>query len=201
MDIFKEVKERANILKVCDVLGIKVNKNYKCLCPFPSHKEKTPSFSISTTKDIFCCFGCGKKGDVITLVQELLNITPLQAAIYINDNLGLGIQFNKNHFTTYEERKKYNVLLNKYKEKRTREKYFNEKENKTFQTLCNYLHLLEHWKELKDINDERYIEALQQTDKIEYWLDEIFINGTDEDKKWFLNTNGKVVKEYARKLE
>lgn len=201
MDIFKEVKERADILKVCDVLGIKLDRNHKTICPFPDHEEKTPSFSISVSKNIFCCFGCDRKGDCITLVQELLNITPLQAALYINDHLELGIETNRKSFETYKEKKRYDILLNRYNEKRTRERYFQKKENETFQILCNYLHLLENWKELNNWEDERYIEALQQIDKIEYWLDEIFIYGTKEDKKWFLSTNGKVVKEYARKLE
>lgn len=197
MDIFKEVKSRVNILKICYILGIKLDKNYKALCPF--HKEKTPSFSVLPSKNIFCCFGCGKKGDSITLVSELLNISQLEAAKYINENLGLGIETNIKKYQTKEEKKKYDALLNEYEQKRKKREYFKEKENHTFQILCDYFHLLKHYKELKDINNEDYIESLQQIDKIEYYID-FFINGTEKDKKWFLNTNGKVVKEYARKL-
>ena len=58
MDIFEQAKNRISILDVCNLLGIKLNRNYKCLCPF--HKEKTPSFSIHPDKNIFCCFGCGR---------------------------------------------------------------------------------------------------------------------------------------------
>ena len=61
MNIFEEVKNRAKIIDVCDLLGIKLNRNYKCLCPFPNHKEKTPSFSVLPDKNIFFCFGCGEK--------------------------------------------------------------------------------------------------------------------------------------------
>lgn len=42
--------------------------NYIGLCPF--HSEKTPSFSVSPSKGIFKCFGCGKGGNLITFVQE-----------------------------------------------------------------------------------------------------------------------------------
>ena len=56
MDIFKEVKSRVKIVDVCNLLGIKLNRNYKCLCPF--HREKTPSFSVHPEKNIFSCFGC-----------------------------------------------------------------------------------------------------------------------------------------------
>ena len=56
MDIFKEIKRRTDILKVCDLLGIKLNRSHMAVCPF--HKEKTPSFSISNSKQIYKCFGC-----------------------------------------------------------------------------------------------------------------------------------------------
>lgn len=58
-NIFQEVKARADIMKVCDLLGIKLNKSNKCLCLF--HKEKTPSFSVSKDKQIFYCFSCNKR--------------------------------------------------------------------------------------------------------------------------------------------
>ncbi|HZK61069.1 MAG TPA: DNA primase, partial [Anaerovoracaceae bacterium] len=42
--------------------------SYKALCPF--HQEKTPSFSVSESKGIFKCFGCGKNGDAIAFIEE-----------------------------------------------------------------------------------------------------------------------------------
>lgn len=52
MNKIQEVKERADIVRVAEYFGIKK----KQCCPF--HKEKTPSFSISQSKQIFKCFGC-----------------------------------------------------------------------------------------------------------------------------------------------
>jgi len=43
--------------------------NYQGLCPF--HHEKTPSFSVSPTKQIFHCFGCGKGGNVFRFIMEI----------------------------------------------------------------------------------------------------------------------------------
>ena len=46
--------------------------NFSGCCPF--HNEKTPSFMVSPTKQIFKCFGCGKGGNVFTFVQEIERI-------------------------------------------------------------------------------------------------------------------------------
>lgn len=46
----------------------KSGQNWKGLCPF--HQEKTPSFMVSQSKQIFHCFGCGAGGDVITFLLK-----------------------------------------------------------------------------------------------------------------------------------
>ena len=69
MNLIKEVKERVDIVDVARAYGINVNRNNKALCCF--HNEKTPSLSFHKEKQIFKCFGCGKGGDVISLVSEL----------------------------------------------------------------------------------------------------------------------------------
>ncbi len=189
MSLIREVKERADIVKVAEHYGMKLNRAYKCVCPF--HKEKTASFSISPQKQIWKCFGCGKGGDVISLVSELLNINALESAKSINYTLGLGLDTDKP--SNYLE-------INKYKKKRKTEEMFKEWENKTFQLLCDYLHLLWKWEEEKapkspeeDVN-ELFIEAMHNRDYIEYLIDEIFINGTNKDKIWFWKYEKKVVK-------
>lgn len=180
MSLIREVKERANIVKVAELYGMKLNRAYKCVCPF--HKEKTASLSISPQKQIWKCFGCGKGGDVISLVSELLNINALEAAKSINNTLGLGL--DPNHKNTYFE-------INKYKEKRKTEEMFKQWENKTFQLLCDYLHLLWKWEEekapknIEEDPNELFVEAMHNKDYVEYLIDEIFINGTNKDKIWF----------------
>jgi DNA primase len=46
--------------------------NYIGLCPF--HNEKTPSFTVSSEKQIFKCFGCGVGGDAISFVSKIENL-------------------------------------------------------------------------------------------------------------------------------
>ena len=51
----------------------RAGSNYKGCCPF--HNEKTPSFIVSETKQIFTCFGCGARGDAIEFVKRFYNIS------------------------------------------------------------------------------------------------------------------------------
>lgn len=74
------------ILSAADIVSVvgdyvKLTKrgvNHFGCCPF--HDEKTPSMSVSQSKGIFKCFGCGKGGDVITFVQEVEHIPWHEAA-------------------------------------------------------------------------------------------------------------------------
>ena len=50
----------------------RVWSNFSCCCPF--HKEKTPSFIVSPTKQYFKCFWCWKGGNVINFIQEIERI-------------------------------------------------------------------------------------------------------------------------------
>ncbi len=189
MSLIREVKERANIVKVAELYGLKLNRAYKCVCPF--HKEKTASLSISPQKQIWKCFGCGKGGDSISLVSELLNINALEAAKSINYTLGLGLDPNQK--SNYFE-------INKYKNKQKTEEIFKKWENKTFQLLCDYLHLLWKWEEeyapknMEEDPNDLFVEAMHNKDYIDYLIETIFINGTNEDKIWFWKHEKKVVR-------
>ncbi len=74
-----EIKSRCNIVDVIgQVVTLKrAGSNFKGRCPF--HNEKTPSFVVSETKQIFTCFGCGATGDVIAFVQKYYQLDFMQA--------------------------------------------------------------------------------------------------------------------------
>lgn len=61
------VKSAAEIVDVVsDFIELKrEGSNLVSTCPFPEHNEKTPSFKVSKSKQIYKCFGCGKSGDAI----------------------------------------------------------------------------------------------------------------------------------------
>jgi DNA primase len=69
-DTIEEVKQRADILDVISehVVLRKRGKDYLGLCPF--HDEKSPSFSVSPTKQLYYCFGCNAGGNAITFLKE-----------------------------------------------------------------------------------------------------------------------------------
>ena len=70
-DTIEEVKQRADIVDVISehVVLRKRGKDFVGLCPF--HDEKTPSFSVSPTKQMYYCFGCNAGGNAIKFLMEL----------------------------------------------------------------------------------------------------------------------------------
>ena len=73
--------------------------NYTACCPF--HDEKTPSFSVSPSKGIFKCFGCGKAGSAVTFVQLHENISYVEALKYLAKKYG--IEVNERELTEEEQ--------------------------------------------------------------------------------------------------
>ncbi len=79
-DDIEAVKERTNIVAlVGQFLTLKKSGHDSMtgICPF--HQEKTPSFSVSPSKGVFYCFGCGKGGDAITFLRELESLSYVEA--------------------------------------------------------------------------------------------------------------------------
>ncbi|MEE3002826.1 MAG: DNA primase [Pseudomonadota bacterium] len=65
----------------------KFGANYKACCPF--HNEKTPSFSVSSSKQLYHCFGCGASGNIITFAMKYNNIDFVAAVEMIARDTGL----------------------------------------------------------------------------------------------------------------
>ncbi|MEH7254745.1 CHC2 zinc finger domain-containing protein, partial [Neobacillus niacini] len=70
----------------------KQGRNYFGLCPF--HGENSPSFSVSSDKQIYHCFGCGAGGNVFSFLMELEGITFLEAAVKLAEKANIDLQVN-----------------------------------------------------------------------------------------------------------
>lgn len=81
--LLEEIKSRIDIVEfISDYVPLKKSgQNYKGLCPF--HSEKTPSFMVSPTKQIFHCFGCGAGGNAVSFLIKHDNLSFSEAVRYL----------------------------------------------------------------------------------------------------------------------
>ncbi|GMT42218.1 MAG: DNA primase [bacterium] len=90
-DVIERVKNAVDIVEVISsYLPLKKSgANYAALCPF--HTEKTPSFSVSRTKQIFHCFGCGEGGNAISFVMKYENLPFTETLNMLADRAGISL--------------------------------------------------------------------------------------------------------------
>jgi DNA primase len=87
----QELVARADVV---DVVGrhVQLKKggaNFMGLCPF--HGEKSPSFSVSPTKQFYHCFGCGKNGNVISFMMEFQGMSFIEAVKDLAQSMGMPV--------------------------------------------------------------------------------------------------------------
>jgi DNA primase len=101
MPVTNESKEQLkSSVDIVDVISdyIEVKKagaNFKANCPF--HGEKTPSFVISPSKQIYHCFGCGVGGDVFKFVQEYEKLEFTEAVEKVASRHNFTLQYTNDH--------------------------------------------------------------------------------------------------------
>ncbi len=83
---------------IVDVIGASIplkrnGANFVALCPF--HREKTPSFNVSSQRQSFHCFGCQKGGDVFTWVREYENLGFMEAVRRLAQRANIPLEFEQ----------------------------------------------------------------------------------------------------------
>jgi len=87
--LLEEILERTDILDVVSqhVTLRKTGRNYTGLCPF--HKEKTPSFTVSTEKQIYYCFGCHEGGNAVHFLSKIEHTSFHETIEALADHYGI----------------------------------------------------------------------------------------------------------------
>jgi len=111
----QEIKDRLDIVEVVgDFVSLKRSgSSYKALSPFSS--EKTPSFFVSPSKQIFKCFSTGKGGDAIEFLKEVESLSYIEAIKYLGEKYGIEINETDNDYNTNNDKESLLIILNKSK--------------------------------------------------------------------------------------
>lgn len=90
----ESVRERTDLVKIVGgYLTLKKagHDSLVGLCPF--HTEKTPSFSVSPSKQVYYCFGCGAGGDAVRFLQGVENLTFVEAVERLAKEAGVTLRY------------------------------------------------------------------------------------------------------------
>ena len=170
MNLFETVKASVSVPDAAKMYGLRPNHHGMVRCPF--HEDRHPSLKLNEV--YFYCFGCGATGDVIDLTARLFALSPYEAARKLAADFG--IDPDKPPSAAALAKPKHPMI-----------RAFREDERYCQRVLCDYLHLLEDWKvryapkSMDDDYDDRFVEACQMLNSIEYLAD-ILTVGTLEQR-------------------
>lgn len=187
MNVFEAVKQNVTTRSAAVFYGIPVSRNGMARCPF--HDDKNPSMKVDRR---FHCFGCQTDGDVIDFTSLLFDLSSKEAALKLAEDFSVGFDAGRHD---PPDRKPVRMKIRE-------EQRYHQAEQKCFLVLCDYLHLLEHWKieyapkQPEDTWHPLFVEALQQQCYIEYLLD-ILLTGSIVERAALIAEHGKEV----RKIE
>ena len=110
-DTVNKILDAAQIVDVVgDFVTLKKRgANHIACCPF--HNEKTPSFSVSASKGIYKCFGCGKSGTAVGFVMEHENLTYVEALKYLAKKYHIEVIEKEESAEEIAQRQKHESLL------------------------------------------------------------------------------------------
>ena len=160
MTLFELVKQAVCVPEAATYYGLQVSRNRMVCCPF--HNDQHPSMKLN--EQYFYCFGCGATGDVIDLVARLFGLNSYEAAQKLAQDFGI-------------DPDKPPAAAALPKPERPLLKVYRQEEVRCLRVLCDYLHLLECWKVQhapktpEEDLDDRFVEACQMLDYVEYLAD------------------------------
>ena len=169
MTMYETIKAASSVKQAAEHYGLKVSRNGMACCPF--HNDRHPSLKLND--EYFFCFGCGAKGDVIDFVARLFDLGSYEAVQRLAADLGISTEPGR-------------PVAASHKPKHPYIRQFREDEMLCFRVLTDYLHLLEDWKVRyapktpDDALDDRFVDACQMIDYIEYLADVLTVGDLEE---------------------
>lgn len=169
MNIFETAKAAVPVRQAAEHYGLKVNRIGMACCPF--HHDRHPSLKLN--EEYFFCFGCGATGDVIDFAARLFDLGSYEAAQRLAVDFGISTEPGQS-------------VAVPHKPKHPHIRQLREDEMLCFRVLTDYLHLLEDWKvwyapKMPDDDlDDRFVEACQMLDRIEYLTDILTVSDLEE---------------------
>ena len=90
-DLIEKLRDSNDIVEIIGRHTILKSSGRSCmgLCPFPSHKEKSPSFSVSQDKQLYHCFGCGKSGNLYSFLRDYYGYSFVESIEYLAKRSGI----------------------------------------------------------------------------------------------------------------
>lgn len=192
MALFDAVKDAVTVREAAEHYGIAVDRTGKACCIF--HDDKHPSMKVD---DRYHCFACGADGDVIDFTAQLFGIGLKEAAER------LAIDFNITH--DYERREVSFPPRSPVKVKRSLLQRLKTYQNENYRALCSYFRLLRQWevefapKQPEDEWHPLFMEAIQNSTRVEYLLDELQ-GCTPEEAKALIADNKNEIARYAGRV-
>lgn len=136
----QQITSRIDIIDIINEF-IRLKKrgsNYLGLCPF--HNEKTPSFTVSPSKEIYKCFGCGRSGNSISFLMEHEKYSYVEALRWLAKRYNIEIEETavSNEVREQQQASESLYILNGFAQKHLTNNLLNEKEGQTI--ALSYLH-------------------------------------------------------------
>ena len=110
-DFINDLPNRVDIVGLINkrVALKKAGKDYKACCPF--HEEKTPSFTVVPTKQIYHCFGCGESGGIIDFIMKYDHLAFVEAIETVAGESGILVVYDQTAKPVDMRFKRYNKLM------------------------------------------------------------------------------------------
>lgn len=108
-DFIEKVRDANNLVdEISQFTQLKVasTSQHMGLCPYPDHNEKTGSFSVSESQQVYHCFGCKKSGNIFTFLQDIKNYNFPEAVEYLANKAGIAMPKENNFDSSQNEKSK-----------------------------------------------------------------------------------------------